>query len=422
MDVPDLVDELPVDLTSIPNATVDQFADAKGLQPNADKPKRRIPLTIITGYLGSGKSTLLEMIGKTSNKKLAIILNEFGDSSVIEKSVTIKDSNNSVQEWLDLGNGCLCCTVKDNGVLAIEQLIENSKDRIDYILLETTGIADPAPIIKMFWLDEALTSNIYVDGIVTVVDSENIVKCLDDTGGHWHKENRHLKVDQVSADVLTEEEIEIEEKALQEGITTAHLQIALADVILINKVDKLSNPDQLKEIESRIGAINQTTPTHTTSFGDIDLDKILDLHAYDSDPIKISKAISGRSTSYHDDRISTISIDFPFFTSEDEFNQVELFLQYVLWENKANNKPIEVQRLKGLLITKHGGTSEVKVVQGVRETYEIVGGGVLLDNVTANKLVFIGKGLLQEDLVVELEKFIGNKKRSAKDIPTGLLS
>ena len=104
------------------------------------------------------KSTLLQNIGKTANKRLAIILNEFGDSSVIEKSVTIQDQDDSVQEWLDIGNGCLCCTVKDNGVTAIENLIENSKDKIDYILLETTGVADPAPIAKMFWLDEGLAS------------------------------------------------------------------------------------------------------------------------------------------------------------------------------------------------------------------------------------------------------------------------
>ena len=143
--------------------------------------------------MGSGKSTLLQNIGKTANKRLAIILNEFGDSSVIEKSVTIQDQDDSVQEWLDIGNGCLCCTVKDNGVTAIENLIENSKDKIDYILLETTGVADPAPLPKCL-LDEGLASNIYIDGVVTVVDAEHITKCLDDVGGHKESLGRTLSL------------------------------------------------------------------------------------------------------------------------------------------------------------------------------------------------------------------------------------
>lgn len=188
------MDEIPELVTELPENGVikTEKVPAAPFVPSSLTPTalaKKIPITIVTGYLGSGKSTLLQNIGKTANKRLAIILNEFGDSSVIEKSVTIQDQDDSVQEWLDIGNGCLCCTVKDNGVTAIENLIENSKDKIDYILLETTGVADPAPIAKMFWLDEGLASNIYIDGVVTVVDAEHITKCLDDVGGHWHKES-----------------------------------------------------------------------------------------------------------------------------------------------------------------------------------------------------------------------------------------
>ena len=116
----------------IPTLQDPKVKDFNDINPADKQINKKIPITIITGYLGSGKSTLLENIGKMTNKKIAIILNEFGDSSVIEKSITIKDNekNESIQEWLDLRKGCFC-TVKDNGVLAIEQPIETFKDKIE---------------------------------------------------------------------------------------------------------------------------------------------------------------------------------------------------------------------------------------------------------------------------------------------------
>ncbi|EGV65005.1 cobW-domain-containing protein, partial [Yamadazyma tenuis ATCC 10573] len=256
-DIPQLVEELPDQSFEFKTNNIDYNAvESKVPSSVPTRLPKKVPITIITGYLGSGKSTLLQKIGQTSKKRLAIILNEFGDSSAIEKSVTIEDAskNEAVQEWLDLGNGCLCCTVKDNGVMAIEQLIEKSRDKIDYILLETTGIADPAPIARMFWLDDGLASNIYIDGVITVLDSEHIVTCLDDVGGHWHTSNNHLKEIQLGEGNLSAEEIEEEQKKLQEGLTTAHLQIALADTILVNKVDVLD-----KDPSTKAGKLAQIT-------------------------------------------------------------------------------------------------------------------------------------------------------------------
>lgn len=401
-DIPELVTELNEDFTTKPEylATIHDTT-----QYEQKKPKRntKIPITIVTGYLGSGKSTLLEMIGRKSHKRLAIILNEFGDSAAIEKSVTIKDSemNESVQEWLDLGNGCLCCTVKDNGVMAIENLIESSGDKIDYILLETTGIADPAPIAEMFWLDDALASSVYIDGVVTVVDSANIIQCLDDIGGHWHRANKHVLED--DEDVSPEKK-EQEKKMLDEGISTAHLQLALADSILINKIDTIKGDDRkLEEIRNRIRDINSSCPIHTTSYGDIDLDKILDLHAFEASSEKLANLVSlATSSSYHDDRIQTLTLDFPFFTEASDFNKVEKFLQHVLWENDANGVALEVHRTKGVLV--HG--DDVRVVQGVRDTYEIIEGGQLHESIKNNKIVLIGKGLDKQALLSELHKYL----------------
>lgn len=418
-DIPDLVEELPENFESVTKKR-DQPVEAgeraredgdevSGAQQD-DLPANtgKIPITIITGYLGSGKSTLLEQIGKKSTKRLAIILNEFGDSSAIEKAVTIKDtqSQEAVQEWLDLGNGCLCCTVKDNGVTAIEQLVEKSKGKIDYILLETTGVADPAPIAKMFWLDEALASSVYIDGVVTVVDASNIVKCLDDIGGHWHRQNNHLLTSQ-SANVedLTEEELELEQKRLSEGISTAHLQIALADTILINKIDTIKSDGgkELEEITNRIRSINQQSPIHTTSFGDIQLENILDLHSFESNLDKFKSSLNYKSDqTFHDGRIGTVTLTTPFFESLGGFAQVESFLRQVLWENEANGEAIEIHRVKGVLVY----DSDVRVIQGVRDTYDIIEGGQLVEGITENKIVLIGKNLSLGNLTKELEKHL----------------
>lgn len=395
-DIPDLVTDLPPDFSLKPLylATIKDTSQYN----ESPKPIRKIPITIVTGYLGSGKSTLLEMIGKTSKKRLAIILNEFGDTAAIEKSVTIQDQDSrAVEEWLDLGNGCLCCTVKDNGVVAIENLLEKSKDRIDYILLETTGVADPAPIAQMFWLDEALASSVYIDGVITVVDSSTILQCLDDVGGHWHKSNSLLILQNDKE--ISDAALEKEKAMLDDGITTAHLQIALADTILMNKVDKVAELEVFL-LETRLRKVNASSPIHSTTYGDISLDKILDLHAFEAKSETLLAELS-RENYFHDDRISTVCIDFPFFENLDGFERVEAFLQRVLWEHTAAGQEIEIHRLKGILIC----GDDVRVIQGVRETYDIIENGTLHPDINSNKLVFIGKLLDEKRLRAELEKF-----------------
>uniref|UniRef100_A0AAY4ADD5 CobW/HypB/UreG nucleotide-binding domain-containing protein n=1 Tax=Denticeps clupeoides TaxID=299321 RepID=A0AAY4ADD5_9TELE len=132
----------------------------------------QIPVTIITGYLGSGKTTLLNYIlTEQHNKRIAVILNEFGEGSALEKSLAVSQAGELYEEWLELRNGCLCCSVKDNGLKAIENLMEK-KGKFDYILLETTGLADPGSVASMFWVDAELGSDLYLDGIVTVVDAK----------------------------------------------------------------------------------------------------------------------------------------------------------------------------------------------------------------------------------------------------------
>nr|CAD7430925.1 unnamed protein product [Timema monikensis] len=136
--------------------------DVPDLVPAVFKP---VPVTIITGYLGAGKTTLLNyVLTEQHDKKIAVILNEFGEGSALEKSVSVGQDGELFEEWLELRNGCLCCSVKDNGVKAIENLM-TKRGKFDYILLETTGLADPGPIASIFWLDKELGSDISLDGV-----------------------------------------------------------------------------------------------------------------------------------------------------------------------------------------------------------------------------------------------------------------
>ncbi|KAH3684740.1 hypothetical protein WICPIJ_004271 [Wickerhamomyces pijperi] len=399
---------LDAKIIPIPPAQLKEYEETLATRLS-NLPTRKVPITIITGYLGSGKSTLLDLITKTGGRRIAVILNEFGDTAAIEKSLTIADSETSYEEWLDLGNGCLCCTVKDTGVTAIENLIEKSKDKIDYILLETSGLADPAPIARMFWLDEAISSNVYIDGVITVLDAGNIEKCLEDYGGHWHKEQGY----EVTND-------------RDDGVTTAQLQVALADVVLLNKCDTVGSSDDLERVREKIREINGLAPIHETTFGKVHLDNILDIHAFESS-VKLENddpKINNHAV-YHDERISTITLSFNVIPQE-KFHIVEEFIQMMLWDPPKTNhteqhshshsdatsheetactnsteREIEVHRTKGLIQT----DKSIQVIQGVREAYEFT--EVPQTEVEGCKLVFIGKWLRYEFVKSQFETFTG---------------
>lgn len=327
----------------------------------------KVPITVVTGYLGSGKSTLLSYIARQTEKKIAVILNEFGNSSDIEKSLSVQQGNSVFEQLVELDNGCLCCTVKDNGVIAIENLLKH-RGKFDYILLETSGIADPGPIATMFWLDDAVKSNIYLDGVVAVVDGSNIIRSLDDTTS-----DKHGHVDQ---DITC---------------STAQIQIAHADVVIVNKMDKIDGPT-MNKIEQRLRSINSIAPIVPAQYGKVDLSKVVDLNAYDDKSIDVQSFSSG----WHDHRISTICLDIGQ-TSEIENRKLESWLQEILWEPKPG---IEIHRVKGKLVSPD---MSVEIIQGVRETYEIVQIDKKAHSDEQGKLILIGKGLdeqrMQQDLL-----------------------
>uniref|UniRef100_A0A8I5TZ34 Zn regulated GTPase metalloprotein activator 1A n=1 Tax=Pongo abelii TaxID=9601 RepID=A0A8I5TZ34_PONAB len=312
----------------------------------------KIPVTIITGYLGAGKTTLLNYIlTEQHSKRVAVILNEFGEGSALEKSLAVSQGGELYEEWLELRNGCLCCSVKDNGLRAMENLMQK-KGKFDYILLETTGLADP--------------------GIITIVDSKYGLK--------------HL----------TEEK--------PDGlINEATRQVALADIILINKTDLVPEED-VKKLRTTIRSINGLGQILETQRSRVDLSNVLDLHAFDSlSGISLQKKLQHvPGTQPHlDQSIVTITFEVPGNAKEEPLN---IFIQNLLWEKNVRNKDnhcMEVIRLKGLVSIKD--KSQQVIVQGVHELYDLEETPVSWkdDTERTNRLVLIGKNL-DKDILKQL--------------------
>ncbi|XP_005272808.1 zinc-regulated GTPase metalloprotein activator 1E isoform X1 [Homo sapiens] len=303
----------------------------------------KIPVTIITGYLGAGKTTLLNYIlTEQHSKRVAVILNESGEGSALEKSLAVSQGGELYEEWLELRNGCLCCSVKDNGLRAIENLMQK-KGKFDDILLETTGLADPGAVTSMFWVDAELGSDIYLDGIITIVDSKYGLK--------------HL----------TEE-----------------------------KPDGLIN-----EATRSINGLGQILETQRSR---VDLSNVLDLHAFDSlSGISLQKKLQHvPGTQPHlDQSIVTITFEVPGNAKEEHLN---MFIQNLLWEKNVRNKDnhcMEVIRLKGLVSIKD--KSQQVIVQGVHELYDLEETPVSWkdDTERTNRLVLIGRNL-DKDILKQL--------------------
>jgi G3E family GTPase len=203
---------------------------------------RKIPVTVLTGYLGAGKTTLLNRIlSENHGKKYAVIVNEFGEIGIDNDLIIGAD-----EEIFEMNNGCVCCTVRGDLVRILEGLMRR-KGKFDAIIVETTGPADPAPVAQTFFVDENVGRQTKLDAVVTVADAKWLNDRLKDA-------------------------------------PEAKNQIAFADVILINKTD-LVTPAELNEVEARIRAINPYARLHRTQRAQIPLNEILGRNAFDLDRI-----------------------------------------------------------------------------------------------------------------------------------------
>ncbi|KAJ6852049.1 COBW domain-containing protein 1 isoform X1 [Iris pallida] len=337
------------------------------------EPPSPVGVTVITGYLGAGKSTLINyVLNAKHGRRIAVILNEFGEEIGVERAMINEgEGGTPVEEWVELANGCVCCTVKHSLVQALEQLVQR-KERLDHILLETTGLADPAPLASVLWLDDQLESEVILDSIITVVDAKNIRMML--------KEHRDSA-----------------------SFPEAFLQIAFADVVILNKVDLILQEepghvhlDVLEELEKEIHNINSLATIIQSVRCQVDLHNILDCEAYGAKHIAHLEALLQDSKSTpvegrHDYSVRTLCI---YEQHPVDLAKVQSWLEDLLWEKKSS---MDIYRCKGVLYVHN--SDQLHTLQAVRALYEVVPGRKWhqMEN-QLNKIVFIGRDLDENTL------------------------
>jgi G3E family GTPase len=308
---------------------------------------------VLTGFLGSGKTTLLNrVLSEQHGLRIAVIENEFGEVGIDDALVL-----DSEEEIFEMNNGCICCTVRGD-LIRILGALSRRRDRFDRVLIETTGLADPAPVAQTFFVDDEIRQTYALDAIVTVVDARHALAHLDE----------------VKPEGVENEAVE---------------QVAFADRLIVNKVD-LVDEDTVEVVVQRLAAINGSAQVLRTSFSDVPLAEVLDVGAFDLAKVLVNDpTFLEQSEHQHDLSVTSVGFELPGELDAEAFNT---FIGTLLAE-----KGVDIFRSKGILAV--AGEASRFVFQGVHMLIDSDEGPAWgADEERVSRLVFIGRNLDRDEL------------------------